>query len=475
MGSHAGKDSRLAILNVVGLTERFLDDRMPRLRAFRESSGVHGTRVRPMLPAVTSSVQATYLTGQPPSHHGIVGNGWYDRERCEHLFWKQSDRLVRGPKLWETVRQTRPDFTCARLFWWNNMYSTVDYSLTPRPIYGADGSKVFDVTSRPLSIRDEIKAELGPFPFPSFWGPASGIASSRWIAESARWIEERYRPHLNLVYLPHLDYDLQRFGPRDPAIDRALGEIDAVAGDLIDQLTARGIDVAVLSEYGITSVNRPLSLNRLFREQGWLQIKDELGRDTLEAGDCRVLAIADHQIAHLYVQDPDPGFKREVESLVRQVPGVASVLGEEEQWEAGLDHPRSGDLVAVSEEDSWFTYYFWDDDARAPDYARTVDIHRKPGFDPAELFLDPERPFPKARVAGKLIRKKLGFRTLLDVIPLDPALVRGSHGALARDPRDWPLLLGPFKELDGVPDILAEDVFSHLRRFCEGTPSLRAC
>lgn len=422
-----------------------------------------------MLPAVTSSVQATYLTGKSPAHHGIVGNGWYDRERCEHLFWKQSDRLVRGPKLWELLRERYPGFTCARLFWWNNMYSTVDYSLTPRPIYCADGAKHFDVTARPLSIRDEIKAALGPFPFPQFWGPASGIASSRWIADAARWTEDRYHPSLNLVYLPHLDYDLQRWGPGDARISQALAEIDEVVGGLLDFFHERNVEPVLLSEYGVTPVSRPIHLNRLFRQKGWLQIKPELGRDTLEQGDCRVLAIADHQIAHVYVQDT--ALKRQVEDFLRTVPGIAEVLDEQGKWEAGLDHPRSGDLVAVSDEASWFSYYFWEDDERAPDYARTVDIHRKPGYDPVELFLDPAIRFPKLKIGGKLAGKKLGLRTLLDVIPLDASLVRGSHGALAADPADWPLLVGRIPGLEERRELPADEVLGHLIAAFEGGPA----
>lgn len=435
------------MLNVVGLTERFCHGRLPRIEKFRAAPGVRCARIRPMLPAVTSAVQATYLTGKTPAHHGIVANGWYDRERCEHLFWKQSDRLVKGPKLWEVLRERHADFTCARLFWWNNMHGTVDFSITPRPIYCADGAKVFDITSHPLSIRDEIKAALGPFPFPQFWGPGAGIASSRWIAESARWIEQRYAPSLSLVYLPHLDYDLQRLGPAHPDLGRALGEIDEVAGELLDFFQERGVEPVLLSEYGITPVHQPVHLNRLFRREGWLRIKDELGRDTLELGDCRVLAIADHQVAHVYVQDH--GLRREVAEFLAEVPGVAEVLDEEGKWEAGLDHPRSGDLVAVSEETSWFTYYFWEQDQRAPDYARTVDIHRKPGYDPVELFLDPGIRFPRAKVGAKLLGKKLGMRTLLDVIPLDASLVRGSHGALAQGEADWAVLAGRMESLEG--------------------------
>ncbi len=429
---------RLAILNVVGLTSRLLGPATPRLARVAAEGGLR--RIRPVLPAVTCSAQSTYLTGLPPAGHGAVANGWYDRTLAEHHFWKQSNHLVAGEKLWETARRARPGFTCAKLFWWYNMYSSADWSITPRPMYLADGRKVFDVTSHPLRIRDEVRRDLGPFPFPAFWGPAAGIASSTWIARSAEWIEERHRPDLSLVYLPHLDYDLQRFGPDDPRAATAAGEIDAVVGRLLDFFAARGVRVLLLSEYGITRVNRAIPLNRVLRGEGWLTLKDELGRELLDCGASRAFALTDHQVAHVYVRES--ALRPAVRARLEATPGVARVLGEEELRSAGLAHSRSGDLVAVAAEDAWFSYYHWEDDRRAPDFARCVDIHRKYGYDPVELFLDPALLAPRLTVAAKLLRRKLGFRGLLDVIPLDASLVRGSHGVCPADAADWPVLLG---------------------------------
>jgi predicted AlkP superfamily pyrophosphatase or phosphodiesterase len=453
---------RLAVLNVVGLTSRHLNEQLlPRISRFANGGSAAWTRIEPMLPAVTSSVQATYLTGRLPSHHGIVANGWYDRERDEHLFWKQSDRLVAGPKLWEAARERRPGFTCARLFWWNNMYSSVDFSITPRPIYGADGSKHFDITSKPLEIRNQIKKDLGRFPFPAFWGPMAGIASSDWIAKSARWIEEKHQPDLNLVYLPHLDYNFQRIGPGAPEISEDLRQIDGVVGDLIDFYSERDVDVVLLSEYGITPVDRPVHLNRLFRERGWLQVKNELGREVIEFGDCKALAIADHQVAHVYVMDP--AIRGEVQQLLENTEGVEQVMDRSLQSYHGIDHSRSGDFVAVSDARSWFTYYYWEKDKFAPDFARTVDIHRKPGYDPVELFVNPAIRFPKLKVAAKLFRKKLlGQRILMDVIPLDASLVKGSHGRKPEDPADWPVLIGPLPGINSERSIGPLDVYQHL-------------
>lgn len=429
---------RIAVLNVVGLTPRLLGPDMPRLRQLAQTGGLR--RVKPVLPAVTCTAQSTYLTGLTPAGHGAVANGWYDRELAEHHFWKQSNHLVQGPKLWETLRTLRPGFTCAKLFWWYNMHSTADWSITPRPMYPADGRKVFDVTSHPLGIRDAIQRDLGPFPFPAFWGPRAGLASSEWIARSAEWIEERHRPDLSLIYLPHLDYNLQRLGPDDPRLADDCRKIDRVAGRLIDHCTARGVRPIVLSEYGITAVRRSIALNRVFRARGWLTIKEELGLELLDCGASRVFALVDHQVAHIYVNDP--ALLGPARAAVEAVDGVARVLDAAGKRAAGLDHARAGDLVAWAEEDAWFTYYYWDDDRRAPDFARCVDIHRKYGYDPVELFLDPTLAFPRLKVATTLLRRKLGFRALMDVIPLDPSLVRGSHGTCPADSAEWPVLIG---------------------------------
>lgn len=430
--------TRLAVLNIVGLSDSLIGAHTPRLAAFAAKQGRQA--YAPEFPAVTCTAQSSVLTGLPVASHGIVGNGWYDRESAEVRFWKQSNAIVRGEKLWDKMRATNPGFTCANLFWWYNMHSSVDFSITPRPLYPADGRKVFDIHTQPMGLRDEVKRDLGEFPFRAFWGPAAGIASSEWIAASAEWTERRHSPSLALVYLPHLDYCLQKDGPEDPGVGAQLADIDRVAGGLIDFYESRGVRVIVLSEYGITPVSRPVHLNRVFRRHGWLSLKNELGRETLDCGGCRAFAVADHQIAHVYVNDAS--LRHEVRAVVEAEAGVESVRVPSECWGPGVATSRAGDFIAVAESDAWFAYGFWDDDALAPDYARTIDIHRKPGYDPCELFIDPALRFPKLRIAAFLAKKKLGFRALMEVIPLDASLVRGSHG---RDevPDDLrPVLLG---------------------------------
>jgi predicted AlkP superfamily pyrophosphatase or phosphodiesterase len=416
--------NRVAVINVVGLTEGLIGERTPAIKAFARGREV--SSFPPAFPAVTCTAQSVYLTGRQAGSHGIVGNGWYDRESAEVRFWKQSNHLVHGEKIWDQLKAAHPEASCAKMFWWYNMYSGADWAVTPRPMYPADGRKVFDIHTQPMDLRERIKADLGDFPFPSFWGPASGIESSRWIAESAKWIEREEHPTLNLVYLPHLDYCLQKYGPSADEVLPEMEAIDKVVGDLIDFFQNRGVEVVLLSEYGISEVSRAVHLNREFRKRGWIQVKDELGRETLDCGGCRAFAVADHQVAHIYINDER--IRGDVMELLQHMDGVEEVREPGKMWGEGVAKERAGDLIAVAEHDAWFSYYYWEDDDKAPDFARCVDIHRKPGYDPVELFIDPEITCPKAKIGLFLLRKKLGFRALLDVIPLDASLVKGSHG-----------------------------------------------
>ena len=430
------------VLNVVGLTPGLLRH-APNLHAL-----ARGGAVRPLttvLPAVTTTVQSTLLTGLLPRDHGIVANGWYFRELSEIWFWRQSNRLVGGEKVWEAAKRRDPSFTCAKLFWWYNMYSSADIAITPRPMYLADGRKLPDIHTHPAGLRDELLGSLGEFPLFRFWGPGADIESSRWIARSALHVLEQQRPTLTLVYLPHLDYDLQRFGPNHPGIPAQVAAVDALCGPLIEKARALGAQVVVLSEYGITEVSRPIHINRALREAGWLKVRTERGRELLDAGASEAFAVADHQLAHVYVSRPE--LVPEVAACLKSLPGVETVMDALGKRAAGLDHPRSGELVAVACADSWFTYYYFLDDARAPDFARTVEIHRKPGYDPAELLFDPKIRLPKLAVATRLARKALGMRYLMDVIGLDATVVRGSHGRPTDREEDGPLFITTAPEL----------------------------
>jgi predicted AlkP superfamily pyrophosphatase or phosphodiesterase len=451
---------RTVVLNVVGLTHDLLGSNTPRLNAF--ASGGQVATIAPVLPAVTCSVQATYLTGAWPDAHGIVGNGWYFRDECEVKFWRQSNKLIQQPKIWDRARALDPSFTCANLFWWYNMYSSVEYAVTPRPMYPADGRKLPDVYTQPAELRGRLQRELGQFPLFNYWGPATSIRVSRWIADAARRVERQYQPTLTLIYLPHLDYVLQRVGPDHPDVGHDLREIDEVCGELIDAYQAEGVQVVVLSEYGISSVARPVHLNRRLREHGLLAVREELGHELLDAGASAAFAVADHQIAHVYVNDP--ARLPQVRALLESTDGVAEVLDEAGKQAHHLDHPRAGELVAVTDRDAWFTYYYWLDDRRAPDFARTVDIHRKPGYDPVELFFDPQRKLLQPQLGLTLLKRRLGFRTLMQAIPLDASLVRGSHGRPPESDGQCPVFITHQTGLLQGPVLQPTDVCSLLLR-----------
>jgi predicted AlkP superfamily pyrophosphatase or phosphodiesterase len=451
-------------INVVGLTRDLIGPSMPAVSAW--SAGAQIASIEEVLPAVTCTAQATLFTGTLPREHGIVANGWYFRDECEVKFWRQSNKLVQAEKVWEKARALDPSFTCANLFGWYNMYSSVDYSVTPRPMYPADGRKIPDVYTHPAPVRGDLQRKLGTFPLFDFWGPKTSIRSSRWIAESARYIDEQYNPTLTLIYLPHLDYNLQRLGPKHPSIGRDLSEIDAVCGDLIRFYESRGAQVILFSEYGITEVRMPVHINRALREAGLITVREELGRELLDAGASAAFAVADHQIAHVYVNDTRR--LNQVRAIVEALPGVERVLDEQGKVSCGLDHPRSGELVAVAKADAWFTYYYWLDDGRAPDFARTVDIHRKPGYDPAELFIDPAIRFPVVKAGRALMKKKLGFRYLMELIPLDATLVKGSHGRPVDNPSEGPVFMTRRNVLpDGgrIPSTMVADLL--LRHLCD--------
>ena len=447
---------RVALINIVALSRDLIGEHTPAIRAFAErSGGVHPLKAS--FPAVTTTVQTSMLTGSPVREHGIVGNGWYDRAEGEVKFWKQSQRLVEAEPIWREAKRRNPEFTCANICCWYAMNSDVDVFVTPRPIYSANGRKHPDCLTRPAGLRDRLQDRFGTFPLFRFWGPGSSIESTRWIVDAAIEVSDTHAPTLELVYLPHLDYGLQKLGPNHPDIPDHLAELDLEVGRLIDHFERNDVRVLIVSEYSIEEVDRPVALNRALRKAGLLELRRERGSDLLVPSECEALAVADHQVAQVYIRDPRR--VREVRELLEGIPGVARIA---EPSELGMDHDRAGDLVAVADHGAWFVHDWWTDDRRAPDYSRTVDIHRKPGYDPRELFLS-----SPVRLAWKLALMKLGIRTTLDVIPLDATLVRGSHGrddpAEGREPVligiDGPNRGGECMPCESVRSILSEALF----------------
>jgi predicted AlkP superfamily pyrophosphatase or phosphodiesterase len=454
------------LINAVGLTPRLLPF-APRLQTLARAGWMRP--LHEVLPAVTCTAQATLLTGQTPERHGIVANGWLWRDSGEVRFWQQSNRLIQATPLYVAARRRAAEagksFRCAKLFWWFNQGAAVDMSVTPKPYYGADGNKIFGITGTPAELTDDLERTLGPFPFPSFWGPMAGLPCTQWIARCAAEVLRREHPDLTLVYLPHLDYDPQRFGPQGCDMRRLAGELDDACAPLLDAARAAGMCVWVVSEYGHVQVNRAVMPNRALREAGLLTVRPGPFGENLDTFTSRAFAVCDHQLAHVYVAAEAD--RPRVRDVLLELKGVARVLDGEEREEIHLRHERSGELIALADADAWIAYPFWLDDRQAPDYARTVDIHRKPGFDPCELFFDPRLTWPKGRALRRLLQKKLGFRTLFDVVPLDASLVRGSHGLAAVDVLDRPLLIGEGTAPDEreLPITAVHDLV--LRRLCE--------
>ncbi len=431
----------IVLINAVGLTPRLLEY-APRLKAVAASGWV--ADMPEVLPAVTCTAQATLLTGELPSKHGVVANGWLFRDTNEVRFWQQSNRLIQAEPLYATARRRAKEqgkpFSSAKLFWWFNQGAAVDISVTPKPHYAVDGNKAFGITGNPPALSDELERELGAFPFPAFWGPMAGAKSTRWIAAASAKVVRDHKPTLTLVYLPHLDYDPQRFGPKGTDMPKCVKELDDACAPLLDAAKDIGAKVWVVSEYGHCDVSKPVYPNRVLRSAGLLEVRRGPFGEQLDLYGSRAFAVCDHQLAHVYVQNSEDVPR--VRELLSPVPGVAKAFAGEERAALGLAHERSGEVILLAEPDAWFAYPFWLDDAVAADYARAVAIHAKPGFDPCELFFDPRLRFPKLHAARRVLQKKLGFRMTMDVVPLDAGIVRGGHGLAAADPRDRPILIG---------------------------------
>jgi hypothetical protein len=407
------------LLSIPGLRGEDLS-RMPTLAALAAKGA--SVPLDPGFPAVTCPVQATLTTGTTPAAHGIVANGLVDR-RSHHLeMWISPDNVHRAPRIWDQLKAARPDLRTAAWFLLQSKHATADLVCLPAPKHNADGTETMWCHTNPEPLYATLRETLGEFPLHKFWGPIAGIESSRWIARSFIEAARPAPPHFAVVYLPHLDYAAQRTGPDSPPALAACGELDAEIATLIDDyrqiIGAAELIVLVAGEYRIRPVTHTLFLNRVLREAGLLAVTETPAGELLDLAASPAWALADHQIGHIYLQDPgDQSLVERVAGLFRNRAGVARVLTGDDLVAAGLaaaavqdQDSRCGDVVIESTPDSWQAYHYWLDDAKAPGFARTIDIHRKPGYDPLELYVD---------------RAKLPAVS----IPLDTTLVKGSHGA----------------------------------------------
>jgi predicted AlkP superfamily pyrophosphatase or phosphodiesterase len=444
---------KLLVVNVAGLGHAAIGDSTPHLKRMAEQGTL--APVQPTVPALTSTSQATLLTGTRPSEHGIVANGWYFRELAAILNWQRSANLVTGAPLWAPLAAA--DVRCANLFWRNSTHASGAAMITERPTYWVDGRKSPDVYAQPAPWRDELFAAHGPFPLFKFWGPLAGIDSTRWITDATISTMESGNFELILTYLPHLDYDHQRSGPDGPQGLLALSALDEQFGRLAATAQTQGMEVAVVSDYAFEPVDTPVFLNRALRGAGLLAVQKAENGELLEAGASRAFAVCDQQVAHVYVADPTD--IPQTQKLLAAIPGVERVFGQAEIRDLGLDHSRSGELFVMASAKHWFAYHYWLEESCAPDFANCVAIHDKPGFDPTELFVRPGIG-GKLHLAKRLAQKTIGLRIPFDVINTDTSVVRGSHGRIPTDNTTRPVLLTSWKRNDEL--IAMEDIRDQL-------------
>lgn len=416
----------------VGLTPAHIGEHTPCLRRLAAEGFM--APMDASLPAVTTTGQTTMLTGVDPQQHGIVGNGWFFRDQNEVWLWRQSQRLVQAPHFWQ-----QPGFTGKVLkhFWWYAMNTDVAATVTPRPVYHHDGRKDQDCYAWPPDLKTELVEKHGTFPLFRFWGPVANIESSRWIAESYVTAHRRVQPDVGLCYLPHLDYDFQRFGPEGAHVPENLAALDSCIQHLVDHLGDE-VRFLVVSEYGLQAVDQAVFINKALREAGLLELTINAAGSLLDPGMSGAFAVADHQIAHIYCRDEDS--RRRVHEVLARVDGIERIYVGEERSEIQLDHERAGDLVALAAPGHWFIFDYWLGDDPKPDFAHCVEIHKKPGYDPRELVFDNNGG--KWRAMRGLLRKKLGLRYVMDPVGLDTAVVRGSHGRPAASPEHGPVIIG---------------------------------
>ncbi|MEW4454409.1 nucleotide pyrophosphatase/phosphodiesterase family protein [Bremerella sp. JC817] len=410
---------------------------MPNLKALTQD-GDKATLV-PSFPAVTLSVETNIMTGTLPVDHGVVANGWYDRAKGEVELWTMGNEAIEQPQIWDILKKHNADLTSAVWFPMLSKRCKADYVCMPAPVHNPDGSESLWCYTRPTEYYGDLLAEYGHFPLKFFWGPLASIPSTIWISDTAVLTAKKHKPNFFYIYLPHLDYQAQKLGPDSEAAMKSVAELDAVLGEMFAGLKeAYGEEVLILvaSEYTIVPVDHVAYPNRVLREAGLLQVNSGEEGETIDYPGSSAFAVADHQVSHVYVKDADEATIQKVVELFQGTEGIAEVLAGSDRGKYFLEHANSGDVILVSSANSWQAYYYWLDDAAAPKFARTVDIHRKPGYDPVELHVD---------MATKSI-------------PLDATLVKGSHGAPAQSDAQRGVLLSNQKGVYPETPIADTDV-----------------
>jgi predicted AlkP superfamily pyrophosphatase or phosphodiesterase len=420
----------IVVLDIVGLElDHIESDLLPNIRDIAAEG--EAAKMEPVFPALTCPVQSSILSGKYPNQHGIIANGLYDRSNYDVSFWEQSSALVKADRVWDIVKKSNKSpsasssqwsssssyslssfsgLKTAVLFWQNTMYARSDIIVTPRPLHFQDGMQMW-CYSKPIGFYDnQLKQKLGEFNLSSYWGPFASSKSSEWITNAAKYTLENERPNLMFTYIPHVDYSAQRFGKKSRQVQDDLKKADEIVGDIVDKTVQLGIkddtQFIILSEYGFNDVKAAVPLNLRLRDKDLLVTRTINDKEYIDYEYSNAFAMVDHQIAHIYVKE---GFVDQTKKVLEDTQGMDRILSSEEKRQLNIDHERSGELIAISDRDKWFSYYWWYSSDKAPSFAQTVDIHRKPGYDPVELFVDPKTKS----------------------IPFDTSLIKGSHGRAA--------------------------------------------
>ncbi len=404
---------KLIVLDIVGLSKKQFEKLKPKNISKILEHGSYGS-FEPSFPAVTCSVQASIFSGTFPSEHGIIANGFYDDILKQVSFWEQSSSLVNSPRIWDVLKKNKPNFSSGLLFLQNSLYANSDIVISPKPIH-LENKMIMWCYSKPENFYEKIAHSIGNFDLQSYWGPFSSLQSSEWIINSAKKTIENHSPDLLVVYLPHLDYTSQKFGPESIEFKKSVIELDDLIGDFmlfLNQKYQNTYGMMILSEYTFNDVNTSISPNLLLRQHGLLSCRRIEEKDYIDYEFSKAFAMVDHQIAHIYIKS---GYENDVYSVLKN---SGTILDKKLQKDLRINHPKSGNLILCSETNSWFNYYWWDDIKFAPDFTFDVDIHRKPGYDPLELFLD--------------------FKT--KKISHDTSLIKGSHGLISKDDENLPLI-----------------------------------
>ncbi|MDR2643391.1 MAG: alkaline phosphatase family protein [Planctomycetaceae bacterium] len=515
---------KLVFISVPGL-RRIDVERLPELRAMTSSGGM--ATLTSGFPAVTCPVQSNMTTGVRPDQHGIVANGLYlknvdkvdlelrlesklsgaklfgnivsscnfDPEikqpvwpKSENLpyieMWTSPNSAVESPQIWDVLRGKQdntyqrqfrirrrksintglPIFQSVRInrnsrvnklksaVWFAllSKFCLADYVCNFAPIHNPDGSESLWCYTRPYLFYGGLRDKLGHFPVQGYWGPLAGQSASEWIVDSAIIGANKFKPDYFYVYVPRLDYTPQKFGANASELSADLADLNKLFVKLRAGFTeALGCEPTwlIAGEYAVTDVSSVVYPNRILREMGLLSIEERNGQEYLLPSKSRCFALCDHQFSHIHFNDADPQLMQRVADKFRNESGIDEVLVGDERAKYNLTHRRSGEIILISEPDSWQAYYFWNDDSKVPEYARKVDIHRKPGYDPVELFFDRETMS----------------------VPLDANLIRGSHGAPARDNSQKTVVLA------SKPELLADkkqfddiDMFNIVNQFFKG-------